>query len=109
MTPRSSFTSNPYCLPAKLPHRRELSDPIVTLECRMLQRRRLRPPRTRGGVRDLLIAEATVPVDVIGLARSLGVIFTVILSVAILLVRGYRGSFAGKGARNRERSEPVPP
>jgi hypothetical protein len=30
------------------------------------------------------------------------VIFTGMLSVAIFLVRGYRGSFAAKGARNRE-------
>ena len=41
--------------------------------------------------------------DVIGLPRSFGVIFTVMLSVAILLARGYRGSFAAKGARNRKR------
>jgi hypothetical protein len=41
-------------------------------------------------------------VDVIGLPRPFGVIF-VMLSVAILLARGYRGSFAAKGARNRER------
>jgi hypothetical protein len=47
-------------------------------------------------------------VDAIGLPSS-GVIFAFRLSVAILLARGYRGSFVAKGARNRERSEPVPP
>jgi len=41
--------------------------------------------------------------DVIGLPRPFVLIFTVMLSVAILLARGYRGSFAAKGARNRER------
>ena len=39
--------------------------------------------------------------DVIGL--PLAAIFTVVLSVVIVLVRGYRGSFASRGARNRER------
>jgi hypothetical protein len=34
------------------------------------------------------------------LPLSFGWIFTVMLSVAILLIRGYRGSFASKGARN---------
>jgi len=48
-------------------------------------------------------------VDVIGLLRSFGVIFAVMLSVAILLARGYRGSFAAKGARNAGGREPVPP
>src|SRR4030095_11626994 len=33
-------------------------------------------------------------------------IFTVILSVAIFLIRGYRGSFAARGARNRVRGSP---
>jgi hypothetical protein len=36
-------------------------------------------------------------------------IFAVMLSVAMHFARGYRGSFAAKGARNRERSEPVLP
>src|SRR5439155_3536777 len=39
-----------------------------------------------------------------GLRPSFGVIFTVMLSVAIFLARGYRGSFAARGARNRGRS-----
>src|SRR6266550_4833364 len=39
-----------------------------------------------------------------GLPRSFRVIFTVMLSVAIFLARGYRGSFAARGARNRGRS-----
>jgi hypothetical protein len=58
---------------------------------------------------DPLIAETLALLDVIGLPQPFGVIFTVILSVAMILVRGYRGSFAAEGARNRERSEPVPP
>ena len=32
------FHQQPYCLPAKLPHLREFSDPIVTLERRLFQR-----------------------------------------------------------------------
>ena len=35
-----------------------------------------------------------------GVPLSFGLIFTVMLSVAILLIRGYRGSFAPRGARN---------
>ena len=45
--------------------------------------------------------------DVIGL--PFGAIFTVVLFIAMILVRGYRGSFASQGARNRESSEPAPP
>ena len=35
-----------------------------------------------------------------GLPLSFGVIFTAMLSLAILLIRGYRGSFAARRARN---------
>jgi len=54
-------------------------------------------------VRDRVIAERRRSVDVIGLPRSFGLIFTVMLFVAIFLARGYSRLFAAKGARNRER------
>ena len=42
-------------------------------------------------------ASASLPT---GLPLSFGLIFTVMLSVAIVLIRGYRGSFVTRGARN---------
>ena len=96
------FHQQPNCLPTKLPHLRKFSDPIVTLECGVRRRGRFSAPRRCCRLRDPGSLKRRCSVDVIGL-RSFGVIFTVMLSVAILLARSYRGSFAAKGARNRER------
>jgi hypothetical protein len=60
-------------------------------------------------LRELLIAETPAFCERHRVAAAVRVDLHRQLSVAILLTRGYRGSFAAKGARNAGGSEPAPP